>query len=62
MVTLQEIRVLLQRVDYPATREEVLAAAERRGAPAAVTQRLRALPEHRYGSVDAVMDALRGRA
>ena len=44
----------------PATPEEIAAALERGGVSEDALARVRTLPEHRYGSVDAVMDALRG--
>ncbi len=59
-ITVTELHALLRRVVFPATPEEIAAALQRAGAPAAALARLRALPAHRYGSIDAVMDALRG--
>lgn len=60
MLTLPEMRTLLQRATYPATPRELAEELQRMQAPEEAVARVRALPEHRYGSVDAVMDALRG--
>ncbi len=58
-ITLSEMHALLIRVEYPATRDEIAAALTRGGASAEAIARVRALPEHRYGSTDTVMEALR---
>ena len=60
MLTLPEMHTLLERISYPATPQELAEALQRLQAPEEAVVRVRALPEHRYGSVDAVMDALRG--
>lgn len=59
MLTLMEIRAVLQRADYPATREDLIAQVRRMEGPEEIISRLRTLPEHRYGSTDTVLDALR---
>lgn len=61
MPALEEIHTVLQRLEFPATKEELIDQARRRDAPVWMLDRLHALPEHRYGSVDTVMDALRHR-
>lgn len=60
MVKLEEIHDILMRMTFPATRESLIEQAVHMEASDAVLQRLRALPEHYYGSADTVMDALRG--
>ena len=60
MITLQQMHALLVRMEFPATRAELLEQAMKMGAPSAALQRLRALPDYFYGSVDTVMDALHG--
>ena len=60
MLTLPEMRTVLQQVAYPATREEILLTLAAQDMPEEFLTRLRKLPEYRYGSVDTVMDALRG--
>lgn len=62
MVTLPEMHAVLQRLVYPATRDELLTAARKLEVSEAVIARLETLPEHRYGSVNTVMDTLRGQA
>ena len=60
MLTIQDMHTLLQRVTYPATPPELAEELRRAGAPEEAIARVLQLPEHRYGSVDAVVDALRG--
>ena len=60
MVTVQQIGEMLTRVDFPATREELIAALVRLQAPEEVIERLGHIPEYRYGSVNTVLDALHG--
>ena len=62
MLTLPEIRTVLMRVAFPATPEEMIRTATVEQAPDELLARLRTLPQHRYGSLDAVIDALRGQA
>ncbi|MHB9134624.1 MAG: DUF2795 domain-containing protein [Armatimonadota bacterium] len=59
-LTLEDMHTILQRLEYPATREDLIDMAARTQAPQEAIDRLRTLPEYRYGSVDSVMDALRG--
>jgi hypothetical protein len=61
MLTLPEMHTLLMRVAYPATPQELAAELQKMQAPEEAIERVLTLPEHRYGSTDAVMDALRGR-
>jgi len=58
MLTLQMVHDILCRLDFPASREELIDNARAIEAPAEVLARLRTLPEHYYGSVNTVMDAL----
>ena len=60
MITLHQIHALLVRMEFPATKAELLEQAMKMGAPSAALQRLRGLPDYFYGSVDTVMDALKG--
>ncbi|MHB9110971.1 MAG: DUF2795 domain-containing protein [Armatimonadota bacterium] len=60
MLTLPEMHTLLQRISYPATPRELADELRELQAPEEAIERVRTLPEHRYGSVDSVMDALRG--
>lgn len=62
MVTLQELHEILANFDYPATRDDLLAAARAHDVPDEVLIRLHHLPEHYYGSVNTVMDTLRAQA
>jgi hypothetical protein len=50
MVRENEIAEYLDTVDFPATRDEIVQAAERRGAPDGVLKALRAMPPVDYGS------------
>jgi len=59
MVTVQEIRTLLERIEFPATKAAILEDLLRNHAPESVLVRVREIPEHRYGSVDSVVDTLR---
>lgn len=61
MVTLQKIHDLLEHVAFPATKDEILATLTRLGVAEQILERVRTLPEYRYGSVDSVLDALRGQ-
>lgn len=60
MAVLHELHTILQRLDYPLTREEIIAAVRDAHVPEEHLRRVQSLPEHMYGSVDSVMDALRG--
>jgi hypothetical protein len=60
MLTLQDLHILLERATYPATPQELAAELRNIQAPEEAIERVLALPEHRYGSTDAVVDALRG--
>ena len=61
MLTLPELHTLLQRIPYPATPRELADELRKLQAPEEAVERVRALPDNRYGSVDSVMDALRGQ-
>ncbi len=52
--TIAEVREALQAVDFPLTKEQLVACAEQR-APGPVLRQLRALPLAEYGSVDEVL-------
>ncbi|MHB9023229.1 MAG: DUF2795 domain-containing protein [Armatimonadota bacterium] len=60
MPVLEEIHVVLVRLTFPSTREQLIEQARDIGVPERIIERLRTLPEHMYGSTDTVMDALRG--
>ena len=62
MFKLQDLHTLLMRAAYPATKAELLDFIRKEGYPEAAAERLHALPDgdYRYGSVDSVLDALRG--
>ncbi len=49
-ITPDEVVRYLADVDYPAGKEELVAAAERAGAPEAVVHALRAIPPDEYGN------------
>ena len=51
-----ELRTLLRGIDYPVSREDVLASAQRAGADETVLRRLRELPNHTYHGPAAVSD------
>ncbi len=59
MVTIQQIGEMLLQSAFPATREELLAAMLRLDAPEEVLERLKHIPDDRYGSINSVLDALR---
>lgn len=46
----EEVLPYLVDVDYPAGKDELVAAAERSGAPEAVIRSLRAMPPDEYGN------------
>jgi hypothetical protein len=50
------------RVDFPATKGEILVRAKHQGAPEDMLRQLERLPEYMYGSVNTVMEALRPAA
>ena len=58
---LEELHAILQRIDYPATKEQILDLVRRRGTLGDAVARLQALEDVMYGSVDTVMEELRGR-
>jgi len=60
MVTIQQIRTVLERVAFPAEKAEILMTLHRLEAPPEMIERVQHIPEYRYGSVDTVLDALRG--
>ena len=51
-----ELQVVLRGIDYPVSREDMLASAQRAGADEAVLRRLRELPNHTYHGPIAVSD------
>ncbi len=59
MLTLQDIRSILLRAAYPASKQELIDYIRRDGYPHEVAERLEVLPEHEYGSVDTVIDTMR---
>lgn len=59
MLTLQEMRTILARAYYPASKAELIRFVRAEGYPEDVVRRLETIPEYEYGSVDTVMDALR---
>lgn len=60
MTTRDDLRAgkALQGADFPATKDELVAYAERRGADAKSLQALRMLPDRQFGDMDSVMDAV----
>ena len=58
--TLEQLHTVLMRITFPSSKEEILEQLRRLGEMDEVLERLRSLPEHFYGSVDTVMDTLRG--
>jgi hypothetical protein len=54
-VSADDVRSVLQDVDYPASKEALLDAAFRAGAGSDVLKALRALPVEDYGNVDEVV-------
>jgi uncharacterized protein DUF2795 len=50
-ITPDQVVRYLSDVDYPAGKEQLVAAAERAGAPEAVVRRLRAIPPVEYRTV-----------
>ncbi|HEY3377479.1 MAG TPA: DUF2795 domain-containing protein [Armatimonadota bacterium] len=60
MITMQAIHTILMRFAYPSSKEELLRQAVQQNVPTSVIEQLSRLPENMYGSLDSVMDALRG--
>lgn len=64
MVSLQEMHDVLVRLEYPATKRELIRQVNHLQFPYRYVDRLQTLPdettEQFYGSADSVMDALRG--
>jgi hypothetical protein len=54
------MRQYLRNVDYPATKEEVAAAAESVGAPQGFVDLIRAAGVERFGTPDQVLEATHG--
>ncbi|MFK3979798.1 DUF2795 domain-containing protein [Micromonospora sp. NPDC050397] len=54
MVTNAEVLRYLTALDFPATRDDIVAEAERAGAPHGVLRALRAMPPVDYGNVNEV--------
>jgi hypothetical protein len=59
VLTLQDIRTILLRATYPASKQELIDHVRRGNYPEEVEAHVQALPEAMYGSVDTVMDLLR---
>ncbi len=59
MITLPQLRSILEHVAFPATKAEIVETARRLDESDEAIARLQTLPEYRYGSVDTVLDALR---
>ncbi len=59
MITLHDIRAIIARIIYPASKDEILFFVRKEGYPDEVAQRLERLPETLYGSADSVIDILR---
>lgn len=55
----QDLRKYVEEVEYPALTEDLVAAAEARGAPTEVMERLRSLGEQQFGGPEAVLTTLR---
>jgi len=55
---LEEVHTLLQRIEYPTTKEDILTQLRIMDAPDDVINRVMLIPEYRYGSVNTVMDAV----
>lgn len=60
MVTLPELHNIVTRFTFPSTKDELIEQAKKRQVSQEVLDRLQQLPEHYYGSVDTVIDTLRG--
>ena len=58
---MDDITHLLVKVEFPAGRDALLAAARADNAPAAVIARLEAIDDHQYETIDAVHRALAKR-
>jgi Protein of unknown function (DUF2795) len=57
---MEDILVLLERVDFPATRQDLIDAAAKRDLPLAMVARLHPLESRRYEDADDVADDLFG--
>jgi hypothetical protein len=55
-----EVQKHLKGMDYPASRDELVQAAEGNGAPDDIVEALRGMPEQEYDGPDDVMEALGG--
>ncbi len=57
--SVQDLRKYVEEVEYPAFTEDLVAAAEARGAPTEVTERLRSLGAQQFAGPEAVLSRLR---
>ncbi len=53
-----EVQKHLKGVDYPASKDDIVAAAERNGAPEEILEQLRAMGQDRFDGPNAVQAAL----
>lgn len=53
--TIDEVRQALSTIDFPMSKEDLVACVEANGASDAVARQIRALPLADYGSVDEVL-------
>ena len=53
-----EVQRHLKGVDYPASKDDIVAAAERNGAPEEVLEQLRRMDQERFDGPNAVQAAL----
>ncbi|MDQ3822792.1 MAG: DUF2795 domain-containing protein [Actinomycetota bacterium] len=60
-VKLTEVQKNLKGISYPATKDELVATAERNGAGDDVVEVLREAARDRFDGPDDVMEALKGR-
>ena len=53
-----EVQKHLKGIDYPATKEEIVATAERNGAPEEIVEQLRGMSKEEFDGPNAVQAAL----
>lgn len=56
--TTQEVRMSLQGLEMPASRQEILECARRNSAPASAIHAIEMLPDRRYRDMDQIMAAI----
>lgn len=54
-----DARQYIEDVEYPASKEDVISAAESNGAPESLVEMLGSLPQPEFSSPEEVMDELR---